>query len=143
MADTQDTTTTWPGGAVVAQVCFTRPTRNLMPLLRFYRDALGLPVLYQFGDAEDPAGAMLGLPGTPYHLELLKVEGEVAIPSKHSVTVLHVPNRDQRDALAGRLSSHGFQPTQPANPWWLDRGIVFEDPDGWSLVLSHGAGLGA
>jgi catechol 2,3-dioxygenase-like lactoylglutathione lyase family enzyme len=144
MADTQTTSTPWPGGVAVAQVCFTRPTRDLARLLRFYRDAIGLPVLYQFGEAEDPAGAMLGLPGTPYHLELLKVpDAESAPPSKHNVTVLHIPDREQRDALAARLRDHGFEPTQPANPWWLERGIVFEDPDGWPLVLSYGAGLGA
>lgn len=130
----------WP----VSQVCFTRPTADLSRLLRFYRDGLGLQVLYQFGEADDPAGAMLGLPGVAYHLELLKVSDHTSgPPSKHNVLVLHIPDRAQRDAMAEGLRALGCSPAQPANPWWSDRGVVFEDPDGWPVVLSHGTGLGA
>jgi catechol 2,3-dioxygenase-like lactoylglutathione lyase family enzyme len=144
MADMNSTDTPWPAGVAVSQVCFTRPTRSLAPLLRFYRDALGLQVLYQFGDEADPAGAMLGLPGTSHHIELLKVaDAQSAPPSRHNVLVLHMPERAQRDALAARLRAAGFEETKPANPWWLERGVVFDDPDGWPVVLSHGPGLTA
>src|SRR5690606_13959512 len=90
----------WP----VSQVCFTRPTADLSRLLRFYRDGLGLQVLYQFGEADDPAGAMLGLPGAAYHLELIKVPDHTSgPPSKHNVMVLHIPDRAHRDAMAEGL----------------------------------------
>jgi catechol 2,3-dioxygenase-like lactoylglutathione lyase family enzyme len=144
MAEMSTSPTSWPAGVAVSQVCFTRPTRDLAGLLRFYRDTLGLPVLYQFGDEDDPAGAMLGLPGNSHHMELLKVmDAESGPPSKHNVLILHIPQREQRDALAGRMRAAGCVEALPANPWWLERGIVFEDPDGWPVVLSHGAGLGA
>jgi catechol 2,3-dioxygenase-like lactoylglutathione lyase family enzyme len=134
--------TAWPNGAAVAQVCITRPTADLARLLRFYRDGLGLPVLYQFGEESDPGGAMLGLPGTSHHLELLKAPGhDSRPPSKHNVLVLHIPDLAQRDALAARLRAFGCTESAPANPWWEGRGLVFEDPDGWPVVLSHGAGL--
>jgi catechol 2,3-dioxygenase-like lactoylglutathione lyase family enzyme len=132
--------TAWPG---VAQVCFTRPTRDMARLLRFYRDLLGLPVLYQFGDEADPGGAMLGLPGASHHIELLAVtDGACAPPSKHNIMVLHIPDRAERDAIADRLRAAGHVETRPANPWWNERGITFDDPDGWPVVLSHGAGIG-
>jgi catechol 2,3-dioxygenase-like lactoylglutathione lyase family enzyme len=142
MADMSDLTDPWPSGVFVSQVCFTRPTRDLARLLGFYRDALGLKVLYQFGEDSDPGGAMLGLPGSSHHIELLKVpDSECAPPSKHNVMVLHLPQKEHRDAMAARLRAGGYSPSEPANPWWLERGVVFEDPDGWPVVLSHGAGL--
>jgi catechol 2,3-dioxygenase-like lactoylglutathione lyase family enzyme len=134
--------TPWPNGAAVSQVCFTRATRDLDALLGFYRDGLGLEVLYRFDDAAGPAGAMLGLPGRSHHLELLRADvADCAPPSKHNVMVLHLPERADVDALAARLLERGCMPVAPANPWWADKAVVFEDPDGWPVVLSHGSGL--
>jgi catechol 2,3-dioxygenase-like lactoylglutathione lyase family enzyme len=135
-------TTTWPNGATVSQVCFTRATRNLESLLGFYRDGLGLEVLYRFDDDAGPAGAMIGLPGRGLHLELLRANvADCAPPSKHNVMVLHLPQQADVAALAARLRERGCVPVAPVNPWWADRAVVFEDPDGWPVVLSHGSGL--
>ena len=145
MSAADPTAPPWPNGAAVSQVCFTRATRDLEPLLGFYRDGLGLEVLYRFdGPDGSPAGAMLGLPGRAHHLELLKVaDAECAPPTKHDVMVLHLPRRVDVEALADRLRGRGFTPVQPANPWWADKAVVFEDPDGWPVVLSCGSGLPA
>jgi catechol 2,3-dioxygenase-like lactoylglutathione lyase family enzyme len=134
----------WPNGTVVSQVCFTRPTRDLKALLGFYRDGLGLELLYGFDDARGPAGAMLGLPGRGHHFELLRTDDAVcAPPSKHHVLVLHLPAPADVERLAARLRARGLAPVAPANPWWNGKAVVFEDPDGWPVVLSHGAGLPA
>lgn len=142
MTDTQSKA--WPSGARVHQVCFTRPTTDLDALLGFYRDGLGLPVLFQFAsDDGAAAGAMLGLPGSSHHIELLKVDqGPCSPPSKHNVMVLHLPQWEDVETLVARLQARGCQPVPPANPYWADKAVVFEDPDGWPVVLSHGAGLG-
>jgi Predicted ring-cleavage extradiol dioxygenase len=132
----------WPNGTNVAQLCFTRATRDLEALLGFYRDGLGLDVLYRFDDGRGPAGAMVGLPDKSVHLELLRIdEGECAPPTKHDVLVFHLPQRRDVDALAERLRRRGCEQVPPANPWWADKAVVFEDPDGWPVVLSHGSGL--
>jgi catechol-2,3-dioxygenase len=127
----------WPNGAAVSQVCFTRATCNLESLLAFYRDGLGLAVLFQFD-----GGAMLGLPGRGHHLELLRVgAGECSPPGRHNVMVLHIPGRADAEALAARLRARGCSPVAPANPYWAATALVFEDPDGWPVVINHGDGL--
>ncbi len=125
----------------MSQVCITRTTRDLDAVLDFYQGGVGLQVLYRFGGESGPAGAMLGLPGAGHHLELLRTADASGPPNKHHVLVLHMPERRDVDALAERLRRHGCAPVAPANPWWADKGVVFEDPDGWPVVLSHGDGL--
>ncbi|WP_213774646.1 VOC family protein [Bradyrhizobium sp. dw_78] len=127
----------------MAQVCITRATRCLSKILAFYRDAVGLPVLFEFDSGSGTCGAMLGLPGTPYHLEFIQSpDGEDCTPpSRQNVLVLHIPDRDQVQKLASRLQALGHAPVAPANPFWIGKATVFEDPDGWPLVLNHGAGL--
>jgi hypothetical protein len=43
---------------------------------------------------------------------------------------------------AERLKARGHQPVAPENPYWAERGLTFEDPDGWRIVLMNTAGLG-
>jgi catechol-2,3-dioxygenase len=137
MTTPDKTDTPWPGGATVRQVCFTRATCSLDAVLAFYRDGLGLAVLFQFD-----GGAMLGLPGSGHHIELLKVRPEeFSPPGRHDAMVLHLPARADVDALAGRLRARGCTPVAPANPYWTATAIVFEDPDGRPVVLNHGEGL--
>lgn len=141
MTSIDSTPAMWPNGTVVSQVCITRTARDLSALLGFYRDGLGLEVLYKFDDALGPAGAMVGLPGLSHYLELLRTDDPVGPPNKHHVLVLHLPRRTDVDELAERLRRRGCVPVAPANPWWADKALAFEDPEGWPVLLSHGAGL--
>jgi hypothetical protein len=40
-----------------------------------------------------------------------------------------------------RLHRHGYEPVEPENPYWAEKGLTFEDPDGWRVVLMHAAGI--
>jgi hypothetical protein len=42
-----------------------RPSDDLDGILRFYRDGLGLTLLYEFADHDGFAGVMLGRAGAP------------------------------------------------------------------------------
>ena len=59
----------WPEGLPVVQVRIARPTDRLAEVVRFYRDALGLPQVGSFEGHAGYDGVMLGLPGRDYHLE--------------------------------------------------------------------------
>ncbi len=39
------------------------------------------------------------------------------------------------DRIAERLSRMGHPPVAPENPYWADKGLTFEDPDGRRVVL--------
>jgi len=49
--------------------------------------------------------------------------------------------RDRRpiEEIAGRLGTMGHRAVAPENDYWRDNGLTFEDPDGWRVVLYHGA----
>jgi hypothetical protein len=47
---------------------------------------------------------------------------------------LRVARRTERldEVVAARL---GADPVRPANPYWAEHGLTFEDPDGFRAVL--------
>ena len=40
-----------------------------------------------------------------------------------------------------KFRAAGYAPVAPENPYWIEHGVTFEDPDGWRLVLMNTAGL--
>ena len=127
----------------VRQICISRPVHDMPAMLSFYRDALGLPVLFQFGEEDVPAGVMIGLPGAGTHLEFLRVGSDenCAPPSEQSALVLHLGSEETARETAGSLVAHGFNVCTPANPYWLDKAVSFRDPAGWPVILSFGPGI--
>lgn len=129
----------WP----VTQLRVARPTSQMQEVLRFYRDSLGLPVLASFTGHAGYSGVMLGLPGRHIHLEFTEHEhgSPCPAPTKDNLLVLYIPDKAALDALVARMTSAGYAPVAPENPYWLERGTTFEDPDGWRVVLMGSAGL--
>lgn len=70
-----------------------RPTDDIEALLPFYRDGLGLAVLYRFEGHGGFDGVMLGGPGAPWHLEFTHAAGHAAgrAPSEDNLLVLYLP----------------------------------------------------
>jgi catechol 2,3-dioxygenase-like lactoylglutathione lyase family enzyme len=134
---------TWPEGVGVAALRIARPTDRLEEVVAFYRDSLGLPVLFSFQDHDGYDGVMLGLPGRACHLEFTRHrEGSPGpAPSRDNLLVLYIPDRDDLARLRARLEGHGHRPVEPENPYWRDKSVTFEDPDGWRVVLCNTAGL--
>lgn len=49
-----------------------------------------------------------------------------------SLLVLYLGDEQAVQAVAVRL---GVEPIPPANPYWADHGLTFEDPDRFRIVL--------
>jgi len=115
------------------------------PVLRFYCDGLGLPRILSFSDHDGYSGVVLGLPGTPYHLEFTTRRLDVGsrAPSDDNLLVFYLPSRAAWEGAVGRMRAAGFAPVEPANPYWRNGGVTFEDPDGWRVVLMNDGGIGA
>jgi catechol 2,3-dioxygenase-like lactoylglutathione lyase family enzyme len=129
--------------AEVVQVRIARPTHHFERVVAFYRDGLGLPELAQFEGHDGYDGVMLGLPGRAYHLELTRHRAGAPCPApdKDSLIVLYIPEIDGLMRLRDRVESLGYSPVEPANPYWADKSVTYEDPDGWRVVLCHTAGI--
>jgi catechol 2,3-dioxygenase-like lactoylglutathione lyase family enzyme len=116
-----------------------RPTDDLEPLLRFYRDGLGLELLYRFDDHDGFHGVMLGHPRAPWHLEFTRPAGHTAgrAPTEDNLLVLYLPEGDEWRAATRRMAEAGFGPVASFNPYWDEHGLTYEDPDGYRVVLQN------
>jgi catechol 2,3-dioxygenase-like lactoylglutathione lyase family enzyme len=118
-----------------------RPTDNLEAVARFYRDGLGFAELYRFAEHDGFDGVMLGLPDAPYHLEFTQAHGHKAgrAPTDDNLLVFYLPDESEWNEAVARMQRAGYQPVPPFNPFWTDRGLTFEDPDGYRVVLQRAA----
>jgi len=143
MDDQTDAPAAWPNDLPVVQVRFARPTNSLELVVPFYRDCLGLEELYRFENHDGYDGVMLGLPGTPYHLELTQhadIDGTAA--TKENLLVFYLGGTSSLTPIVERFGAAGHSPVEAENPYWTTVGAVtFEDPDGWRIVLVPNAGL--
>jgi catechol 2,3-dioxygenase-like lactoylglutathione lyase family enzyme len=115
------------------QLRVARHTERLDALVRFYRDGLGLSEVGRFEDHDGYEGVFLEVPGTGAHLELTAggVHG-APVPHPETLVVLYLGDEQSVQAVAARLWA---EPVAPANPYWAEHGLTFEDPDGFRVVL--------
>ena len=118
-----------------------RPTDDLDALLPFYRDGLGFDVLFEFRGHDDFDGVMLGHEGAIYHLEFTKAHGHVVgrAPTEDNLLVFYLPEADRFAAAIDRMRAAGFSPVRAFNAYWDAKGVTFEDPDGYRVVLQNAA----
>ena len=133
----------WPEHLPVVQVRVARPTARLDEVVRFYRDGLGLTVIDAFAGHAGYTGVMLGLPGHDYHLEFTQHQhgSPCPAPSNDNLLVFYIPEREAVHRLVARMEQSGYSPMPPENPYWAERGVTFEDPDGWRVVLMNMRGI--
>jgi len=115
------------------QLRVTRHTARLQEVVEFYRDGIGLTEIGGFRGHDGYDGVFLAVPGTGAHLELTAGGGHSA-PAAHpeSLLVLYLGDEATVQAVAERL---GVDPVPPANPYWAEHGLTFQDPDGFRVVL--------
>ncbi len=118
---------------MIQQLRVARHTERLEEVVAFYRDGIGLTEVGRFHDHDGYDGVFLVLPGTGAHLEFTSGGDHAApVPHPESLLVLYLGDRAAVDAVATRL---GTDPVAPANPYWAEHGLTFEDPDGFRVVL--------
>ncbi len=118
---------------MVHQVRVARHTERLEEVVAFYRDGIGLTEVGRFHDHDGYDGVFLVLPGTGAHLEFTSGGDHAApVPHPESLLVLYLGDQAAVETVAARL---GTDPVAPANPYWAEHGLTFEDPDGFRVVL--------
>ncbi len=118
-----------------------RPTADLVAILAFYGEGLGLDLLFRFEDHDGFSGVMLGEPGAAYHFEFTTGPRPATplAPDPDDLIVFYLPNGEAWRAAVERLRTRGHAPVAPANPYWAERGVTFLDPDGRRVVLENDA----
>ena len=76
-----------------AHLRVARPTDQMMEIIRFYRDGLGLEILGSFEGHDGFDGVMLGQPGATYHLEFTHKNGHSVgrAPTEDNLLVFYLP----------------------------------------------------
>jgi catechol 2,3-dioxygenase-like lactoylglutathione lyase family enzyme len=122
-----------------ARLRVARPSDDLAAVVKFYRDGLGFDVLYEFRDHDGFDGVMLGRSGTTYHLEFTRKAGHRAgrAPTDDNLLVFYLPDEEEWTAAVERVKRAGHAPVRAFNPYWDRRGVTFEDPDGYRVVLQN------
>jgi catechol 2,3-dioxygenase-like lactoylglutathione lyase family enzyme len=115
------------------QLPVARHTERLQRVVGFYRDGIGLTEVGGFRGHDGYDGVFLAVPGTGAHLEFTAGGGHRApTPHPESLLVLDLGDDATVQTVAARL---GIDPVPPANPYWVEHGLTFEDPDGFRVVL--------
>jgi catechol 2,3-dioxygenase-like lactoylglutathione lyase family enzyme len=125
----------------VTTLRIARPSDDLDALLPFYRDGLGMEILFRFEDHDGFDGVMLGGNGAPWHLEFTRAHGHRAgkAPTQDNLLVFYIPDDAIHAAAVARMRAAGFAPVRSFNPYWDENGVTFEDPDGYRIVLQRAA----
>jgi catechol 2,3-dioxygenase-like lactoylglutathione lyase family enzyme len=103
----------------------------------FYRDLVGLPLLYSFAAGETSLhdGLIFGVPGTSVTLELISADSYSAAGEQDEI-VLYLPGPQARDAAVRRLAEAGLTPVTPARYWIDNDSVAFSDPDGRMVIFA-------
>lgn len=136
-------TTGWPADMPVAQIRIPRPTDKLDEVVQFHSEGIGLKILGSFHEHDGYSGYILGLPGREMHLEFTHhAKGSSCpAPSRDNLLVLYVPDRAAILRMVNHLREGGHEPVPSENLYWAEKGVTFEDPDGWRVVFMNMPGF--
>lgn len=133
----------WSDDLRAVQVRIARPTDKLKEVVRFYCEGLGLEKIGSFENHAGYSGVMIGLPGREYHLEFTEHENgsSCLAPTRDNLLVFYIPEKEAIEKTLAQLAAMGYGPVAPENPYWQEKGVTVEDPDGWRVVLMNTSGI--
>ena len=102
-----------------------------------YCAGLGLKVLGEFKDHSGFDGSMVGSLGSSYHFEFVHSSTHKVLPTPtaEDLLVFYIPNRAEWERICEAMVVAGFEPVEPLNPYWKERGRTFRDHDGYRTVI--------
>jgi YycE-like protein len=126
----------WPGHLPVGALRVVRWSTHYDQTVIFYRDIVGLPVLETFGDSYGLDGTILGLPGGPVHLEIVRLAGGRQLPPGLDQLVFYLPDAGAQEQITARLAAAGLSPVAQPGYWDANAGVTYQDPDGREVVFA-------
>ena len=126
----------WPAHLPVGALRVVRWSARYDQTVIFYRDIIGLQVLETFHDSYGLDGTILGLPGSPVHLEIVRLLETPPSPHALDQLVFYLPDAAAQAGVVARLSSAGVHPVAQIDYWEANGGVTYQDPDGREVVFA-------
>ncbi len=104
-----------------------------------YIDGLGFKLLGEFNNHGGFDGKIIGHDRHPYHLEFTHHTGAVVgnAPTQDNLLVFYVPDAVEWLMCCNNLVSANFRKVTPYNAYWANKGVTFEDVDGYRVVVQN------
>ncbi len=117
---------------------YARHTNNLKQLTTFYTKVLGLEVLGGFENHNNYDGVFIGKPNENWHLEFTKSDEIIVYHFGEEDILVFYPNtKIEYEIITKNLQHHSIEILKAKNDYWNKNGIMFLDPDGYRIVISH------
>jgi len=115
-----------------------RHTNNLKSIVDFYTNILGLEILFSFENHNDYSGVFIGKSDQNWHLEFTssKTEAEHKFDIE-DLLVFYPTEKDEYDKIIERIETSGIEKVKPKNPFWVENGVMIQDPDGFGVIVSN------
>ncbi|MBL7887045.1 MAG: VOC family protein [Flavobacterium sp.] len=117
---------------------FARHTNNLEVLQSFYCNVLGLEILGGFENHDGYDGVFIGKPHENWHLEFTKSTEIIEFNFGDEDILVFYPNSKlEYEIVLEKLKLNAVELIKAKNPYWNENGILFLDPDGYRIAISH------
>lgn len=115
-----------------------RHTNDLEAVKKFYVNILKFKLLGSFENHDSYNGVFLGFPNADWHLEFTTSD-EKAIHqfNDDDILVLYPQTEKIYDSVLKNILENGIMLLTPKNPYWIENGKMFLDPDGYRVVISN------
>jgi hypothetical protein len=126
----------WPVHLRVGALRVVRWSAHYGQTVIFYRDIVGLPVVETFRGSYGLDGTILGLPGGPVHLEIVRLTDDRQLPAGLDQLVFYLPDAAAQQQITARLAAAGLDPVAQIDYWDANGGVTYQDPDGRAVVFA-------
>jgi catechol 2,3-dioxygenase-like lactoylglutathione lyase family enzyme len=126
----------WPEHLPVGALRVVRWSGHYDQTVIFYRDIIGLRVLETFHDSYGLDGAILGLPGGPVHVEIVRLGDAPYLAPGLDQLVFYLPGAAAQQGVKARLATAGIHPVKQIDYWEANGGVTYQDPDGREVVFA-------